>query len=98
MEATNPFYIPFDKDKIVSENNDDKIISNDYYELEKDNATSKTANNNYKMYGNRAFAKNLQHLINSENDLLKYEYIEIVKNGKEEEHLQYLLTSPEMKS
>lgn len=36
-------------------------------------------------------SKDLARILKSENDLLKYEYIELVKNGKEEEHLKYLL-------
>ncbi len=30
----------------------------------------------------------------ADNDLLKYEYIEIIKNGKETEHMNYLLSNP----
>ncbi len=36
----------------------------------------------------------LTKVIQSENDLLKYEYIEMVRNGREDEHLKYLLSNP----
>lgn len=40
------------------------------------------------------FARALYEDIKTENDQLKYEYIEMVKNGKEKEHLMFLLTGP----
>lgn len=37
------------------------------------------------------------NLLESKNELLKYEYIEMVRRGMEDDHLQYLLSDPQEK-
>ena len=39
--------------------------------------------------------KKLGGLLESRNELLKYEYIEMVRRGMEDEHLLYLLSDPQ---
>ena len=96
-ELYNPSYMPLENLRRQSRKTQSVKLDGppvNFYDLEMDKGQQKVERQTIDF----AVQEKLDALIKSDNDLLKYEYIEIVKSGKEDEHMNYLLSNPEDKS